>query len=219
MTLLAVFALLLYDFSGEDDLLIGTPAANRNQVDLEDLIGFFSNTIVMRTTLRGNPTFREVLRRVRETAVGAYAHSELPFEKLVESLGVTRNPAYNPIFQVNFRAGTGARDVLTLPGLEITALNVDIGFSRFDLALELQLADQGIEGYFEYNEDLFYASTIESLAANLESLLEAVAADPDRPILHLAGSARRLRSSRAIPVPRREVRGDRAPAGPARRMP
>jgi hypothetical protein len=185
MALLACFATLLYRFSSQDDILVGTPVANRNHVELEPLIGLFSNTLVIRNRLSGNPTFAEVLRRVREAAVGAYEHQELPFEKLVESLRVPRDPAFNPLFQVNFRAAGTPPEPLSLDGLRVEPVKVDIGFSRFDLALDLQLEADGLRGYFEYDEDLFDASTVGSLADDLGSLLEAVSTDPERPILAL----------------------------------
>jgi non-ribosomal peptide synthetase component F len=191
MVLLAAFATLLSRFAGQDDVLVGTPVANRGRVELENLIGFFSNTLVMRCRLAGNPTFRELVGRVRENAVGAYEHQELPFERLVESMRVERDPAYNPLFQVNFRASAGPRDTLSLPGIEASPVSIDIGFSRFDLALELELGERAIRGYFEYDEELFHRSTIESLASDLESLLTAIAADPDVPVLALAPAASR----------------------------
>jgi hypothetical protein len=190
MALLAVFATLLYRFAGQDDVLVGTPVANRNHVEVENLIGLVSNTLVIRNRLDGNPTFRELLQRVRQTVVGAVEHQELPFDKLVHHLRVQRNPSYNPLFQVNFRANAAGPDRIELPGLVVDPVTVDIGFSRFDLALELQLDGERIGGYFEYDENLFDRETIESLAADLSSLLAAVAADPDRPILALAHSRR-----------------------------
>jgi non-ribosomal peptide synthetase component F len=140
------------------------------------------------------------LRRVRESAVGAYEHQELPFERLVESMRVERDPAYNPLFQVNFRAGAGPREILSLPGIAASAVTIDIGFSRFDLALELELDGRAIGGYFEYDEELFHRSTIEGLASDLESLLAAIAADPDTPLLALipAASGPRRRPGRTI---------------------
>ena len=110
------------------------------------MIGFFSNTLVLRLRLGGNPSFRELLRRVRDTATRAYAHQELPFEKVVEAAAPRRNPAYNPLFQVNFRSQVSARKELSLTGLDVEVLDVDIGFSRFDLALELELRDTALEG-------------------------------------------------------------------------
>jgi hypothetical protein len=190
MVLLAAFATLLYRFSGQQDIVVGTPVANRNHVELERLTGLVSNTLVIRCRLDGNPTFRELVRRVREAVVGAFEHQELPFEKLVESLRVPRNPAFNPVFQVNFRATSGPRETLELPGVSAQPLNVDIGFSRFDLALELQLDDARLGGYFEFDDDLFDVSTIEGLKDDFGSLLQAIAAVPNRPILALLPSPR-----------------------------
>jgi hypothetical protein len=193
MVLLAAFTTLLYRFTGQDDIVVGTPVANRGRAELENLIGFFSNTSVIRTRLDGNPTFVELVQRVREATIGAFEHQELPFERLVEALRVERDPSYNPLFQVNFRASAGPRAALALPGLASTPISVDIGFSRFDLALELEVGSEGVEGYFEYDEDLFEQATIESLASQLESLLAAIVAGPETPILALDPDSRRAR--------------------------
>jgi hypothetical protein len=197
MALLGTFAALLYRFSGEADVVVGTPIANRTHVELQPLIGFFSNTLALRNRLHGNPSFREVLRRTRETALGGYSHQELPFEKIVDALQVPRDASYNPLFQVNFRAQSESRSGLELPGIRATPLTVDIGFSRFDLALELQVQPDSFGGYFEYDVDLFDLEKIELLAADLEALLSQVVADPDRPILSLAIPGTRSRSLRA----------------------
>lgn len=191
MALLAAFDVLLYRFTGQDDIVVGAPIANRNHVQLEGLIGFFTNTLVLRNRVGGNPSFRELLKRVRESALGAYAHQDLPFEKLVESLQVPRDPSFNPVFQVNFRAHAARPDLLELPGLTTTPIAVDLGFSRFDLALELQIEATAVSGYFEYDEDLFDVATVEALVCDLEQILQRVTLDPDTPILTLAsGSAR-----------------------------
>jgi non-ribosomal peptide synthetase component F len=181
--MLSAFATLLYRLSRVDDVVIGTPIANRVTRELLSVVGFFSNTLALRTRLGGNPSFREVCARVRTTALGAYEHQELPFERVVELLNVTRDPAYNPIFQVNFRAEDGAREPLALPGTETALLPVDIGFSRFDLALEMHVANDGIDGYFEYDRDLFNAETVARFAADFAALLEQVLAEPDVSIL------------------------------------
>ncbi len=154
---LAAFGAVLYRRSGADDIVIGSPIANRTRVELQPVIGFFSNTLVLRLRLGGNPSFRELLGRVRDTATRAYAHQELPFEKVVEAAAPRRNPGYNPLFQVNFRSQVSARKELSLTGLEAEVLDIDIGFSRFDLALELELRDNALEGYVEYDTDLFDA--------------------------------------------------------------
>lgn len=183
ITMLAAFSTLLYLLSGEEDIVIGSPIASRNHTELDGLIGFFTNTIALRTRLRSNPSFREVLARARETALGAYAHQELPFEKVVEALKPKRDPSYNPIFQVNFRAQEAQRPALQLPGLDIEPLAVDIGFSRFDFALELELRADALAGYFEYDEDLFDAQTVAGFEADLRALLEQVARDPGISVL------------------------------------
>ncbi len=185
ITMLAAFATLLYRMSGEDDIVIGSPIANRNNLELQGLIGFFTNTMALRVRLGGNPSFREVIARARATALGAYAHQDLPFEKVVETLAPRRNPSYNPLFQVNFRAQATPRPALALPGLEVTQVPVDIGFSRFDLALELELEPEALTGYFERDRDLFDAGTIEGLIGELGSMLEQVVSDPDTPVLAL----------------------------------
>jgi Condensation domain len=190
MTLLAAFATLLYRISGQNDVVIGTPIANRARPELEELVGFFSNTLALRIRLEGNPSFREVVARTRETAVNGYAHQELPFERVVEELNVQRDPSYNPIFQVNFRAQTEERPQLRLSGLTVEPISIDIGFSRFDLALELQVEAERIAGYIEYDLDLFEDATIEALAAELETYLEQIVREPDRRILELKLSDR-----------------------------
>ncbi len=190
MAALAAFATLLYRRTQAGDIVIGTPIANRNNVELRDVIGFFSNTVALRVRLGGSPTFRELLSRVRETALGAYAHSELPFERVVQTVAPKRDPSYNPLFQVNFRAQESERPALSLTGLDSESIHVDIGFSRFDLALELELKRDQLGGYFEYDEDLFDAATVDGLVDDLTTLLEQVLADPDAPILTLKLPAR-----------------------------
>lgn len=183
MTMLAAFSTLLYRFSGESDIVIGSPIANRNHLELQSLIGFFTNTIALRVRLDGNPSFREVLSRAREVALGAYAHQDLPFEKVVEAVRPPRDPSYNPLFQVNFRAQATERPSLHLADLQAEPIAVDIGFSRFDLALELELRAEELSGYFEYDRDLFEETSIVALVEDLEALLTAVGADPDAGIL------------------------------------
>jgi Condensation domain len=185
MVLLALFTAVLYRVTGQDDILVGSPIANRSKVELEPLIGFFSNTLVYRTQLAGNPSFRELIRRVRESALGAYQHQDLPFEKVVEAVRPTRDPRVNPLFQVNFRVTSGPATTLALPGVAISSLQVDIGFSRFDLAAELQLRDAEIQGYVEYNTALFERSTAERIAQQLEALLGDALTRPDTPLLSL----------------------------------
>ena len=183
MVLLGAFSTLLYRLSGTDDVVVGSPIANRTTTELTAMVGFFCNTMALRTRLGGNPSFREVCGRVRTTALGAYQHQELPFERIVEFLNVPRDPAYNPIFQVNFRAQDGARLPLRLAGVETSLVPVDIGFSRFDLALELHVELECISGYFEVDRDLFDPATVAHFADDFAALLKQVVAEPDTPIL------------------------------------
>jgi hypothetical protein len=185
MAFLALWGLALYRMTGQDDVLVGTPIANRDRVEVERLIGFFANTLVMRIRLDGNPTFRELVRRVRETALGAYAHQNVPFEKVVEAIHPERHAGYNPLFQVNFRVQSSVPAVLRVPGVTAEPFEVDVGFARFDLALELQLRPDGIGGYFEYNRALFSAETIDRIAASFADLLADAVARPDEPVLAL----------------------------------
>lgn len=191
MAMLTAFATFLYRLGGEQDIVIGSPIANRNNLELERLIGFFTNTIALRIRLEGNPSFREALERTRVAALGAYAHQELPFEKVVETLAPKRDPGYNPLFQVNFRAQASARPTLALSGIDIEPVAVDIGFSRFDLALEVEAADDALRGYFEYDQDLFDLSSIEGFEQRLRELLVQVVDEPDTPVLALAFGSRR----------------------------
>ena len=179
MTLLAAFQTLLHRYSGQEDIAVGSPIANRSRTELEGLIGFFVNTLVMRTNLEGNPGFRELLSRVREVALGAYAHQDLPFEKLVEELKPERDPSRNPLFQVMMVLQNASDATLKLPGLTIEPLQEDTATAKFDLMLELEERSEGISGSFEYNTDLFDAATIERMTGHFSKLLEGIVANPD----------------------------------------
>ena len=135
MTMLAAFQVLLQGYTNQDDLVIGTPIANRNRLETEGLIGFFVNTLVLRTGLSGNPTFRDLLRRVREVCLGAYAHQDLPFEKLVEELHLARDLSRNPLFQVMFVLQNTPLQALDLPGLSLIPVEVDTATTHFDLTM------------------------------------------------------------------------------------
>jgi surfactin family lipopeptide synthetase A len=182
MTMLGAFQTLLAAYSGQDDICVGSPISGRTRTETELLIGFFANTLVLRTSLAGNPTFRHLLGRVRETALGAYAHQDVPFEKLVEALRPPRDPSRNPLFQVNFRVQNAPPPYLRLPGLESSPLDVDPGVARFDLALDLWTVPNGFGGYLEYNTNLYQAATADRIAADFESLLAALLARPDTPL-------------------------------------
>ncbi|MTJ47693.1 non-ribosomal peptide synthetase/type I polyketide synthase [Dolichospermum sp. UHCC 0259] len=193
MTLLAAFEILLYRYSGQTDIVIGSPIAGRNTEEVERLIGFFVNTIVLRTDLEGNPSFIELLARVKETTLGAYEHQDLFFDQLVQKLNPERSLNYHPIFQVMFAwQNTGGRTAcssasrsLELPGLDITRIPQNIKIAKFDLTLELEETDTGIAGFFEYRTDLFDSATIRRMVGHFQTLLAAIATNPQSPIANL----------------------------------
>lgn len=178
MTLLAAFQVLLSRYTGQEDVVVGTPIANRTRPELEGLIGFFTNTLAMRTQLSGDPSFEEVLRRVRETALGAYAHQDLPFEKLVEELQPERSTSHAPIFQTMFVLQTRDGVSCELPGLQIEPIEVDRTVAKFDLALSIIQAPHGMDVCIEYSTDLFDRDRMERLLGHYRTLLESVVADP-----------------------------------------
>lgn len=177
MTLLAAFKTLLYRYTGQEDILVGSPIASRNCSETESLIGFFVNTLVLRSDLTGNPTFRELLARIREVTLGAYAHQELPFEKLVEELQPNRDLSHSPLFQVMFAFQNASELALELPGLSLNCQQIHSGTANFDLTLELEATATGIRGWFEYSVDLFEPTTITRMAGHFQSLLESIVAN------------------------------------------
>jgi len=179
MVLLAAFKALLYYYADQEDILVGSPVANRNRVELEGLIGFFVNTLVMRTDLSGSPSFRTLLSRVREVVLEAYAHQDLPFERLVKELQPERNLSYNPLFQVWFVFHHDAGLTWELPDLSLTSLEVDVGVARHDLMLSLSETPEGLKGAFYYQTDLFETSTIARMAEQFSILLDAVVKQPE----------------------------------------
>ena len=185
MSLLAAFLALLYRYSGQDDVVVGSPIANRSRTEFESLIGLFVNTLVLRSDLSGNPTFRELLARVREVCLGAYAHQDLPFEKLVQELQPERDRSRNPLFQVMFVLQNATRPFTELPGLRVEPIELGAKRSPFDLSLFLRERDGRFIGYFEYSTDLFERETIARMAAHFERLLEGIVTDPDQPISKL----------------------------------
>ena len=186
MTLLAAFKVLLHCYTSRDDLVVGTPVANRNRLETEGLIGFFVNALVLRTDLSGNPTFREVVRRVREVCLGAYAHQDLPFERLVEELHLARDLSRNPLFQVMFVLQNASVHALELPGLSLNPVIADGGTTHFDLTLLVADTEQGLVGTAEYNTDLFNADTITRMLTYFQTLLEAIVKDPDQHLSELS---------------------------------
>ncbi|HEX9117664.1 MAG TPA: amino acid adenylation domain-containing protein, partial [Anaerolineae bacterium] len=185
MTLLALFAVLLGRYSGQDDIVAGSPIAGRNRPETEALIGFFVNTLVMRVDLSGQPGFRELLRRVRDMALAAYSHQDVPFERLVEELQPERTLSRNPLFQVAFQFSQSPSAAATAPidsDQSWHALQVDRGTSIFDLALSMWEADGRLACRWEYSTDLLEAATIQRMARHLEVLAANLLAEPARSI-------------------------------------
>ncbi len=185
MTLLAGFGTLLYRYSGQSDILIGSPIANRNRAEIEPLIGFFTNTLVLRLQLENDLSFAEVLRQVREITLDSYAHQEAPFEQIVEALQPERSLSHAPLFQVMFVFQNTPEEVLELPGLALTSLAPDTLTTKFDLTLSMQLTESGLVGSWEYSTDLFEAKTIARLSGHLQQLLESVVAAPEMSVSRL----------------------------------
>jgi amino acid adenylation domain-containing protein/thioester reductase-like protein len=179
MVLLAAFKVLLWRYSGQQSLCIGTPIANRRRVELERLIGFFVNTLVLRTDLSGSFSFSEFLRQVREVCLGAQTHQDLPFERLVEEIAPVRDMSCSPLFQVMFVLQNAPEAVLEIQGLQITPLEVDIHSAKFDLTLSITERENGLEAWFEYSTDLFDAPTIARMAGHYGTLLEDILSSPD----------------------------------------
>jgi amino acid adenylation domain-containing protein len=180
MALLALFAVLLGRHAGQDDLLIGTPIANRQRPEIEGLIGYFANTIVLRADLAGDPTFRELLARIREATLGAQAHQDLPFERLVEELRPERTLGHTPLFQAMLVLENEPAGAPEVPALSLSRLPVASGMTRTDLALVAAVSEEWIFLTGEYATDLFDAPTVRRLLRRLEALAEAVVAHPDR---------------------------------------
>ena len=185
MTLLAAFKVLLARYSGQDDLVVGSPIAGRNRVDLEGLIGFFVNTLALRTDLSGDPTFRELLGRIRESTLDAFAHKDLPLAKLVEELKPGRSSNQTPLFQVLFALEYLETPSLRLPGLVFEPMEFDFNWAKFDLSLTVSERSGGLRASFNYDTDLFDEGTIRRMAGHYQRLLEGIVADPGQPISQL----------------------------------
>jgi amino acid adenylation domain-containing protein len=209
MTLLAAFKVQLQRYSGQDDIVVGTDMANRNRQEVEGLIGFFINLLVLRTDLGGRPSFRQLLRRVREHALEAYAHQDLPFDRLVEELQPERHLSDTPLFQVLFVLQNTPVSNLDLGGLTVQGMSLPVSTSKFDVALFVAEGDERIMLSWHFKSDLFDAATIARMANHLERLLEGIVADPDQPITRLRlidkKKHERIRRSRAEMVALPEV--------------
>ncbi|HEY7909009.1 MAG TPA: amino acid adenylation domain-containing protein, partial [Thermomicrobiales bacterium] len=184
MTLLAAFQVLLGRYSGQEDIIVGAPIAGRTRPELEEMIGVFVNSLVLRTDLTGDPGFRTLLGRVREMTLEAYAHQDLPFEQLVTSLHTARDPSRNPLFQVMFSMQSAPLPS-SFGALSVERLSVHTGTSQLDLALSLEETDAGLVGTIEYNTDLFEEGTIARMVGHFRTLLAGVVADPSCPISQL----------------------------------
>jgi amino acid adenylation domain-containing protein len=195
MTLLAAVNVLLHRYAAQEDVLVGTPIAGRNRTEVEGLVGYFTNTLVLRTDCSGDPTFRELLSRAREVAIEAFANQDAPLERLIQELQPERSPAHSPLFQVMFalqnmrgnRADSSLPpDTLVLPGLDVSVVIPALpGTSKFDLAFGAGEHPQGLHVSIEYNTDLFDRATIERMSAHLGTLLEGIVSDPDQRISEL----------------------------------
>ena len=180
MTLLAAFKVLLHRYTGQAEIVVGSPIANRNRRELEALVGFFANTLVLKSGIEPNQTFRQYLAQVRDVALAAYDHQDVPFEKLVEVLQPERDLSRNPLFQVMFILQNTPAEPVSLPGVSFTPLDVDNGTAKFDLTLAMVETDGGLRAKFEYNTALFESTTIARLAEHFQTLLVRLLDQPDQ---------------------------------------
>jgi fengycin family lipopeptide synthetase B len=185
MTVLAAFEALLFRYSGQSDLLIGTPIANRNRAETENLIGCFVNTLVLRTDLSGEPTFRDLLKRVRQVALKAYEHQDMPFEELVKLVHLDRESSRNPLFQVMFVFQNASQSPRQLKDLTVKMVQMSPAVAKFDLTLVVWETPEGLQGQFEYNTALFDAATIARWADHFQVLVEGLVAHPDQQLTSL----------------------------------
>jgi amino acid adenylation domain-containing protein len=197
MTLLAAFQILLHRYTGQKDIVVGSPIANRTRLEIERLIGCFVNTLALRADFSDNPGFLELLQQVREVCLTAYAHQELPFEKLVEELQPERNLGRNPLFEAMFHLRNAPKSALDLPGAEVEPMEFHIGIVKFDLTLSMVDEGENLTGIWEYSTELFDAATIDRLSAHFQRLLESILANPGRKVsaLPLLTDAERRQSS------------------------
>ncbi|BAZ37908.1 amino acid adenylation domain protein [Calothrix sp. NIES-4101] len=185
MTLLTAFKILLYRYTGQTDILVGSPIANRNRAEIESLIGFFINVLVLRTNLSGDLSFQDLLARVKSTALEAYIHQDLPFEKLVEELQPSRDLSYNPLFQVMFVLQNLPQPNLSLSDVSVNYQEGYNGRSKFDLTLLMEDSEPGLVATCEYNSDLFNADTITRMLGHFQILLESIVSSPEQCISQL----------------------------------
>jgi amino acid adenylation domain-containing protein len=185
MTLMAGFQSVLHRYAGRDDMLVATVVANRPRPELENLIGYFSNSLVLRADFSGDPSFRDLLHQIRDLALDAYDHQDLPFEKLVVKLRPDRDLSYSPLFQVMFNLQNHEREAIKMQGLSITEIKTERGSSKFDLTLNIWEKTDGLRVAFEYNTDLFKPDTIQRLLGHFRTLLEGAVRNPAERISRL----------------------------------
>ncbi|MEM9272243.1 MAG: amino acid adenylation domain-containing protein [Cyanobacteria bacterium P01_F01_bin.143] len=185
MILLGVFVTLLSRWSNQEDIVVGTPIARRNQEQIEDLIGFFVNTLVLRLDLADNPSFSELLAQVRQVSLDAFDRQDVPFDRVVEAIKPERNLIYSPLFQVMFAWQNAPMGTLELPGLTLRTVEITGEIAKFDLTLAMAETETGLVSWWEYNTDLFEAETIARLGSYFQTLLTAVVATPDQPVSQL----------------------------------
>jgi hypothetical protein len=179
MTLVTALNLLLARYTGQEDIIVGTPIAGRNRIETEGLIGFFVNTLLLRTDVSGDPSFRELLKQVRERTLAAHAHQDLPFEKLVDELQPERDLSRLPLFQVVFALQHVPAGDLELPGLRLSRFEVKDVTAKFDLMIVMESSAEELSGSIEYNSDLFEQATVEKMTRHFENLLDSVVKNPD----------------------------------------
>ena len=186
MILLAAFNVLLYRYTQQRDILVGSPIAGRNRSETEKLIGFFVNTLVLRTRVDGNESFTQLLQQVREMCLEAYAHQDLPFEKLVEELEPERSMSHTPLFQVMFAMQNAAVGSPELPELRLSAMDVGVEIEKFDLSLGMEETERGLGGSLGYNTDLYDDATIERMVNHFQCLIESIVTNPNEPVAELS---------------------------------
>ncbi|MDB6024686.1 MAG: amino acid adenylation enzyme/thioester reductase family protein [Verrucomicrobiales bacterium] len=182
---LAAFKAVLFRYTGQEDLVVGSLASSRQRSELRNLIGFFVNTQILRSSIHPGLTFQELVAQVNNLSLSALAHADVPFDKIVETLKPDRDPSHTPLFQSLYSFHSLPRKALELQGLKVQQLHVDTGASKFDLSLDVNELADGLSGIFEYNTDLFDKETIGRMASHFQSLIAAAAADPSRPISEL----------------------------------
>src|SRR6266700_1586648 len=187
MILLAAFSTLLYRCSGQTDVLVGSPVSGRDHPELDNLVGLFVNTIVLRTDLSGDPSFRELLKRVHSTTIGAYSNQEVPFEKIIEEVNPSRDLSRSPLFQVMFSFQQAEEQPTNDFGsLQVSPFGIDAGTSKFDLELLMTETGNGLTGILEYNTDLFLPETVTAMVSHFRNILEQVATNPECPVSRLS---------------------------------